>query len=110
MRGANVLFAETFQIPVAEKQRKGRSESMHAQRNACLIDRFVFYGKTGIRYELIVRTLSREFFLSEVTIPEIIDDNYALLQESRKAGLDKHDLKKKWPHLDWTPLVIVPQA
>lgn len=107
MRGANTLFADVFELPVQEKSRKGRSLFHIQQRNHCLIDRFVFYGRTtGFRYELLIRILSKEFFLSEDTIPDIIDNNYDLLRASKTANQTKDNLKEKWPHMHWgTPVV-----
>jgi hypothetical protein len=86
MKGVNTLFNDIFiDKTEPEKQRKGRSESLYILRNECLLDRFFFYGKlTDKRYDVIVRTLSTEFFISEVTIPKVIDENYNKLATIKK--------------------------
>ncbi len=102
-RGSNTLFADIFEAPVeGVTQRKGRSADLHARRKECLVDRYFYYGKlTEKRYPLILEKLSVEFFLSTVTIPEIIDGNYSQLVELKKAAPDSNYFKKKWPHLVW---------
>ena len=103
MRGKQSLFVDIFE-PSAKPihQKKGRSADLHAKRNECLIDRFFYYGKyTANRYEKILQTLSNEFFLSVVTIPEVIDDNYAQLIKLKEHQPSKSFFVKKWPHLNW---------
>jgi hypothetical protein len=102
MRGKS-LFVEIFE-PSAKpsNQKKGRSADLHAKRNECLIHRFFYYGKfTSNRYEKIIKDLSNEFFLSTVTIPEVIDDNYQQLIKLKEQQPPKSYFVKKWPHLNW---------
>lgn len=105
-RGSQTLFSDIFttttEAPAA--RRKGRNDALHGMRNECLVARYYFYGKhAGLRYDLILSILSKEFFLSEVTIPEIINDNYEKLQALKKENPSKNELAKKWPHLQWSP-------
>lgn len=101
-RGANTLFADIFETSTVVKQRKGRSSTLIAQRNECLIDRYYYYGKFhNSRYSFILKTLSGEFFISEVTIPEVIDENFALLANLKKLQPNPKYFKEKWPHLQW---------
>lgn len=75
-------------------------------RNDCLLDRYYLYGKFyGLRYELIIKQLSKEFFLSEITIPQIIEDNFEKLTAVKKAAPNREQLIEKWPHLNWHPVV-----
>lgn len=103
-RGTLTLFQDIF---VTESQRpshlrKGRSEYQNSRRNECLTDRYYFRARfTEKRYDVILKTLSDEFFLSEVTIPEIIDANYSQLQRLKKEQPGKSVFIKKWPHLVW---------
>lgn len=102
MRGSNTLFADIFEDQQPVKQRKGRSSTLIAQRNECLIDRYYFYGKfCDKRYTSILKTLSLEFFISEVTIPEVITDNETFLHSLKKQQPTPQHFKKKWPHLVW---------
>jgi hypothetical protein len=107
LRGSNTLFADVFDLPVTEKQRKGRSESLISKRNEFLIDRYFFLGKTtGIRYELLMRIIAGEMFLSAYTVQEILFDNSAKIQAIKRANPTKKDLMKKWPHINWEAPVI----
>ncbi len=108
IRGSNTLFKDIFELPQPEKSRKGRSETLYSQRNECLLDRYFYYGyTTGNRFDIIIKTLSSEFWLSEITIPELIEKNYDKLTQVKKEyrELDplslKIQLQQKWPHLVW---------
>lgn len=107
LRGSNTLFNDIFVMPVAEKQRKGRSEFLISKRNEFLIDRYFYLGKTtGLRYELLIRIIADEMFLSAYTIQEILYDNSAKIQAVKKVSPSKKDLMRKWPHINWEAPVI----
>ncbi|WP_315814075.1 hypothetical protein [Paraflavitalea speifideaquila] len=111
IRGNNKIFKDIFSEQTTQegsKPKKGRSIELNAKRNECLIDRYFYYGfTTQNRYEVIIEKLSVEFFLSTVTIPKIIDDNYAMLATKKSEYKDiavdrlKRKLASKWPHLSW---------
>lgn len=103
-RGTLTLFQDIFieESPRPDRLRKGRSPHHIGKRNECLTDRYYYKARfTGKRYDLILKDLSDEFFLSEVTIPEIIDGNYSQLQLLKKEQPNKNTFQKKWPHLVW---------
>jgi hypothetical protein len=105
-RGSQTLFKNIFieaeEKPLQEEPKKGRSKQLNSKRNECLIDRYFFYGRfSGLRYELILATLSVEFFLSDVTIPKIVDENLDKLIQLKQAKPDRQYFKTKWPHLVW---------
>ena len=102
MRGSNTLFSDIFEDNKPPKQRKGRSLNLINKRNECLIARYFYYGKfCDKKYTSIIEILSEEFFLSTVTIPEIIDDNSQLLHSLKKEANNPNHFKNKWPHLTW---------
>jgi hypothetical protein len=104
MRGSRTLFADIFEndTPKAASQRKGRSADLHARRNECLVDRHYYYGKYyDKRYSAIVEILSKEFFLSQITIIEAMADNYGHFARLRKEEPPIKHFKEKWPHLAW---------
>jgi hypothetical protein len=104
MRGANTLFKNVFQKQKSEvtKKRKGRSPELHALRNECLVDRYYYYGKfSDKRYTIIIETLSHEFFISPITIPELLSKNYSKIDKLKKQLPAKTYFVKKWPHLRW---------
>jgi len=90
------------------KERKGRSAKFISQRNECLVDRYLYYGRlSGKRYDLIIGELSSDFFLSNSTIAELLNDNYEKLSTLKKSYQDlseihfKSKLRNRWPHLSW---------
>lgn len=106
MRGSNTLFSDIFQTtaPAPIKRAKGRSASLHDQRNECLVARYYFYSKfheNKLAYNYIITTVASEFWLSPVTVPEIIDDNYESLIRLKKEQPSLRYFKDKWPHLVW---------
>lgn len=95
------IFTETEEKQDA-KPKKGRNSDLYSKRNECLIDRYFFYGSfTALRYEVIVETLSAEFWLTEGTIPRLVEDHLDRLIEMKKAKPSKQYFQKKWPHLVW---------
>lgn len=102
-RGTNKNFADIFEDELAKpKKHKGRGRELHNKRNECLIDRYYYYGKfEKLRYSIILETLSTQFFISHITISEIIDDNYQQLLDLKKKEPSIVYFKKKWLHLNW---------
>lgn len=102
IRGGVTLFKDIFTQEAPEAQRRGRSTTFDNERNECLITRYYFFGlKTGLRYELLVRIISRQFWISQRTVQNILFANHDILVRLRKENPTKTDLEKKWPHLNW---------
>lgn len=111
-RGINIIFNDLLRKEEV-KHRKGRSILFNDQRNECLVDRYLFYLRTEKRYDAIIKIMSIEFFLSEVTIMNILTGNYDKIATLKKEYQDysetklKKALLKKWAHLSWDlPKVI----
>jgi hypothetical protein len=106
-RGSQTLFKDFFKDePLSEKQKRGPRE-MNQRRNECLVARYFFYAKySGLGYGIILRILSREFFLSEDTLPDVIEANFERLAALKKNPPDKVQLMEKWPHLNWAPTLM----
>lgn len=103
-RGIQTLYRQIFVEDSSnpDSKRKGRNEHLNNRRNDCLIDRYFWYGKfSGLRYDLIIKALSEEFFLTEVTVPRIVEDNFEKLAALKQMKPDKKYFLKKWPHLTW---------
>jgi hypothetical protein len=110
-RGINTLFNDLFleepsTVCVAEKKQKGRSPDLISRRNECMLDRYFFYLIRRPNYVVLLETISNEFFLSMVTIPDIVDENYDYITDLRKQFADNPEKVKKvfagkWPHLVW---------
>lgn len=106
MRGSNTLFTDIFNQPSAPSQKtsKGRSNLLHTARNEALVSRYFYYGNFFDRkysYEYIIKKVATEFYLSPVTVPEIIEANYSLLVTLKKEQPALKFFKEKWPHLVW---------
>lgn len=111
--GAISLFKDIFEQPrPIEKSRKGRSLSLIEKRNELLLARYYWHGRKKIEgktisYSSLLETVSNEFFLSMVTIPEIVDANYDMLSALKRQWHDEPEEKmqkafaKKWPHFVW---------
>jgi hypothetical protein len=107
MRGSQTLLLFCIDKPSeaadsSARRKKGRSEILNKKRNECLAARFFFYlNFTDRRYDKIIADLSKEFFLSAATIPDVLTDNAVLLNELRINKPDKKYFVSNWPHLNW---------
>lgn len=104
IKGGTTLFNEIFteQATATTTTTRGRSSIFDKDRNECLISRYYFFGlHTGFRYELLIKIISQQFWLSEVTVYNILKTNHQTLVDIRKQKPVKNDLKKRWPHLSW---------
>lgn len=107
-RGAQSLYQKIFNDEINKNRRKGRCDVLNSYRNELLIDRYFFYVRLAQwRYEIIIKILSAEFFLSPVTIPEILADRVSKLKYVKRSYKELEDseviaaLRKKWPHMVW---------
>ena len=106
MRGFNTLFTDIFDQSKepSPKTSKGRSNHLHQARNETLVSRYFYYGNFFDRkysYEFIIKKVASEFYLSPVTVPEIIEANYNLLVKLKKEQPALKYFREKWPHLVW---------
>ena len=106
-KGINKLYNDLVIVSVT-KHRRGRSVTFNEKRNECLIDRYLFYlNTTKWRFEAVLKCLSNDFFLSEVTIRNLLDQNYSQLCKFKKEYSSyssiklKSNLKKKWEQFTW---------
>lgn len=101
-RGSQSLFADIFPTAATQSIRKGRNIQFDNLRNECLITRYWFYGhETGLKYQLIIKIISQQFWIAETTVTNILQLNYEILIKVRNEKPTKTDLKKKYPHLSW---------
>lgn len=102
MIGARSLFADIVTEETVPSVSKGRSATLDAARNELLCHRYYYYLTfSDKRYEAIVNTLSDEFFLSTITIVEILKRYLTTLQRLRQDKTGKATLAKKYPHFSW---------
>jgi len=109
MRGQHLLFNDIFTTTtsIAEKKPgKGRNTDLIAARNECLVYRYYYYAtffKHQLMYEYIIQKVAAEFWLSPVTVPEIIEDNFTTLAHVKKEQPTLKVLAQKFPHICWRP-------
>jgi len=102
MRGSNLLFSDIFPVAVPDKQRRGRSETYDLNRNECLISSYYYFAtQSGFRYELLIKIISKQFWLSETTVRNILALNHDILIRVRNEKPTKSALKKRWPWVSW---------
>jgi hypothetical protein len=104
IRGKKIytLFGpEETPVASAEDQR-GRDPELIRLRNEHLLYRFAWY-RADIRnsYEWMVQQLSREFYLSESTIGQLIEASSEVLARIRGEKPTERDLKRKFPFFEW---------
>lgn len=102
-RGSRKLFNDFDKSVVEKENAKGRSKYLIKKRNAALIHRYYFHTSFfNNRYETIITKLTEEFFLSPITIPEILSDNYDALSHIKKEKPSISQLKENYPHFNWS--------
>lgn len=106
-RGSLTLFKNIFEEPVVQVSEK--KESIRQRKVDCMIDYYYFTArKTKHSYPNLLELLSDVFFLSTITISDIIQgniDKLHALKEKYKSeeNIDKiqKQFRNKWPHLVW---------
>lgn len=105
MKGSQKLFKDILnvpQTPSTEIAKKGRNTAMHINRNRCIVHRYYYYiTYTEKRYATIIQNLATEFFISQMTIIQLLTQYFGLITEIRKNNISIADLQKKYPHLVW---------
>ena len=101
MRGSLSLFNDLI-----EEQKPAVSEGgeriMRIKRNECLVHRHFFYLKfKDLRYASVIERLSEEFFLSQITVIQILEEHSELLYKLKSEPPVKTFYGKTWPHLVW---------
>ena len=103
MKRGNKQFKTIFSGEQPGKgQRRGRNNELLEKRNACLLARYYYYGHfTEKRYDAIIQHLSTEFFLSPVTIQDLVQDHVNYLHELKQLNPRRAYFESQWPHLVW---------
>jgi hypothetical protein len=111
-RGTNTLFSHLFNEPVQtiSTPKKGRNTSLNEKRNEFLLSRYYYYCtffNKKLSYNFIIETIAEENYLSPVTIPEIIDDYFHILNKIKGEKPTLIDLRKRYPHIVWEPKLVM---
>jgi hypothetical protein len=101
MRGSLSLFNDLLdeQKPLVSE---GGERPMHIRRNECLVHRHFFKLKfTDKRFNKVLQEISDEFFLSQSTVTQILEEHADMLYKLKTTPPEKDYYIKTWPHLVW---------
>jgi len=72
------------------------------QRDYAIVCRLYYHYKLkGLRYDVAIETLNKEFYLGETTIAQIIMRERDALEKLKADQADSKYLQKKLPHYNW---------
>lgn len=102
-RGTLKIYKNIFNPSTSPSRKsRGRSRTLIAERNQCLVARYYYYGQFSKKtYNKIIEQLSHEFFLSTVTITEIITEHMEVLDRLKEAKPVLSFFSDQWQHLKW---------
>jgi hypothetical protein len=96
------LFPDDTTTAPAVVERKGRSEVLLLKRNEALICRYYWLVKIEAKqYQITLAQLEDEFFISERTIIDILQQNSGILKALVTDKTNTSFFKKKYPWLSW---------
>jgi hypothetical protein len=102
MRGRKVYDLLTADETPQEPTRKGRNHHLVDLRNECLVARFYYFSVFSKKcYEDILNRLGEEFFLTQQTIVNVLQEHADAVGKHRKEATTLYHLRAKWPHLKW---------
>ena len=100
------LFADVL-LDEDEEKVLGRDPELIAARNLQIMYRYHYFcAYTDKRWEAVIPILSREFFLSEVTMSKIIQKCSVLRKQIINEKPSVREIKKRF-EMDWTELPVV---
>ncbi len=96
----NNLFNEEMAI---EEKSKGRDAELLALRDEFMYHRYYYYRTFMgmVLVEQVVEALKDDVFLSEETIPRIIDKYVVELRRLKNDAPDIGYFRKRWPKFKW---------
>ena len=106
-RGSRSIFQNLFNDDVATDtialpERKGRSEELVQKRNELLVCRHYYYTRIiELQYHRCLQKLEAEFFLSQRTIIDIINNQSRLLKSINAQKPQAKYFKEKYPFIVW---------
>lgn len=102
MRGAKFFNEQIKDDGLVKAARKGRSDRLVAKRNECLVARSFYYGyyKNKV-YDEMLQLLEAEFFLSKVTISQILQAHSEQIVKLKEKKRSLFFFQSRWEHLRW---------
>jgi len=112
MRGIRVfqeLTSENTQIErnvVIGTKLKGRCNHLFRERNNCLVSRYFYYAKLKrLNYDDVLKNLKTEFFITERTIINTIQDEHDFLKKIIAEKPSVNELKRRYQFLIWEKII-----
>lgn len=108
MRGAQ-SFRKTYNTePVIRRKSRrtvltyGRSAGLVVARNELIMYRYHYYGAhSGMRWDVVLKRLSKEFYLAECTIAKIIQANAKIGRRIINENPTRSKLKRRFSFFNW---------
>lgn len=105
-RGHNIylsLFDNEKPSIAPKAERRGRSEILVERRNELLLHRHFYYYKIKrVQYHIGLQALEQEFFLTERTIVDIVQNDNSILKNLKAINPDDAKyFKRKYPFMSW---------
>lgn len=98
----NTLFGEELLEDNQEERLRGRNPELNAAKNEQILYRYHDYRRLNkYAFEWIVKELCAEFYLTESTIGQLIEDSAVKLQQIRNENLSTGELRKKYRFSVW---------
>jgi hypothetical protein len=102
MRGKKIFNEVLRQGGVERDLRRGRNNTLICKRNECLLARYYYYGHFREKsYEETISLLVAEFYLSPITIVNIVLENTTYLQMLKDKAKALSYFNFRWEHLKW---------
>ena len=95
------LFGEVETKINDEEKTRGRDPELNAAKNELILHRIIYY-RMDMRNseEWIFKMIRREFFLTESTIGQLVEDNGDILHRIRKE-INIKMLREKYDWIEW---------
>ena len=102
MRGQKIFNEIIKDNGMPQAQRRGRNNSLIDKRNECMIARYYYYAAIKNKcFEDILKQLVTEFFLSPITIANVVKHGTDQLQALKQKSPVLYFFQNNWPHLKW---------
>lgn len=96
------VITQILSEPLTRTKVKHVSGIFKEQRDYAVACRLYFHYKIkGLRYDVAVENLNKEFYLGETTLAQIIVRQRDVIEELKNLKADRKYLQSKLPHYNW---------
>lgn len=105
VRGGKALRLFDVEQIVAQEERedqRGRDPELLRKRNEHMMYRIFYYRRNAmLAREWALKKVAQEFYLTESTLGQFMEDNYELAEEVANEKPTIQELRKKYPFFRW---------